>query len=153
MEQFLDKIYADYALKGKFDAILKKREDSRDVAALVAELTALAQTEGFNISKDDISSALKPKGELNESQLENVSGGCSGLAICMFEYLGYGEDILKGEGLARNGPTRKTTDGFESKCGHIGHPLLCNWAGCRCWDTSHCKDGYHKCGENGKAFG
>jgi len=147
-EQFFDNLNQNPALKTAFDAIMKKHEASKDINAVAAEFAAIAQTKGFDISPDAVLEALRgPKGEMDEAELENVSGGGSGLALCIFETGG-----LKGENSAyKNGAPVKTNDGYRSKCGDMGL-TFCNWVLCRCWDTSHCANGYHICDENGKAF-
>ena len=91
--------------------------------------------------------------KLGETELKDVSGGGSGLAVCIFETLGYEIGDMDAPARAKNGPPRKSGDGYVAYCGQKENPILCNPVTCRCWGTSHCSGGYHKCGENGKAFG
>ena len=149
MEQFFDNLNKNPALKTKFDTILKKHAASKDKEAVAAEFAAFARPKGFDISPDAVLDASRgQKGELDEAELENVSGGGSGLALCVFEGVEiWGDDPDK----LQNAAPVQTSDGYRSKCAHMGSPL-CNWVLCRCWDTSHCSNGYHKCDEKGKAF-
>jgi len=147
-EQFFDKLNQNPALKTEFDAIIKKHEASKNTEAVAAQFAAFAQSKGFDISPDAVLDALRgPKGEMDEAELEKVSGGGSGLALCIFEVSGLKEDSSP----SKNGAPVKTNDGYRSKCGDMGGPL-CNWVLCRCWDTSHCANGYHICDEKGKAY-
>ena len=85
-EQFFDNLKQNPALKTKFDAILKKHAASKDRETVAAEFATFAQSKGFDISPDTVLDALRgQKGELDEAELENVSGGGSGLALCVFE--------------------------------------------------------------------
>ena len=141
MEQFIKKIESDPALNEKYSAVLKKHEDSRDRNAVALELSALAQAEGYDISSDKVL-ARGPKGELGEMELENVSGGGSGLALCQFEY-------NWDRGMGEQYDIRKKDDGYETTCLDSRGTGLCNWLTCRCWGTSHCTDGYHTCNKDG----
>ena len=132
---FFEKINNDPALKGKFDEILNKHEASRDKNAVATDLSELAKAEGFKTSPEEILNALTPMGKLNEAELEAVSGGGSGLALCFFT-------------ASSNDKPRKISDGYEVLCSRRGL-TACTWAGCRCWGTSHCHDGIHKCEKDG----
>ena len=64
MEQFIDKMRKDPALKEKFYAILERYEKSRDTKAVSEELSELALTEGFFTKLDgEITKKLRELGE------------------------------------------------------------------------------------------
>jgi len=139
MEQFFEKIKSDPALKAKYEAILKKHEAAKDRDAVAAELTELARSEGFDTTPNGVLSAFAPKGEIGEEELESVSGGGTGTAWCVYSLsalMGYVTSIRPADGA------------YEGLCSDSG-TMLCTWMGCRCWGTSHCKDGWHKCHNDG----
>ena len=78
--------------------------------------------------------------KLDEAELNDASGGGSGLALCLYEL---GWDTLSG---TMN--VRRAGAGYETECSATGKPG-CTPVACRCWGTSHCKDGWHTCNEDG----
>jgi hypothetical protein len=81
--------------------------------------------------------------KLGEEQLGQVAGGGSADAHCWFQV---------SEELSLNKePVSQRDDGspFQRKCYHFGNPV-CAFGNCRCYGTEHCKDGYHRCDENGQ---
>ena len=149
MNKFYEKVNCDPALREKYDAVLKKHEATKDRDAVAAELAELAKAEGFNIPADEILNIPLEKGEISEEQLEKVSGGGSGWALCMFGFRGNFGNPKEGD--YPNGPAEKRGSGYVAKCGFSG-TAVCTWAGCRCWSTSHCTGGYHISDENGQAL-
>ena len=77
---------------------------------------------------------------ISEDDLGEAAGGGSGLALCLYEL-----SWDTGEGTMN---VRKTGTGYETFCFYSGKGG-CTPIGCRCWGTSHCKDGWHSCHEKG----
>jgi len=150
MEQFYEKLNSDSALREKYDAVIKKHETTRDRDAVAAELAELAKAEGFNIPANEILNIPHEKGEISEEELEKVSGGGSGWALCMFDV---GPIIFSDTYFKRgaNGPPIKQGNKYVSLC-YMSGTTYCTWVGCRCWGTKHCKDRHHECDENGASF-
>ena len=150
MNQFYEKVNSDPALREKYDAVLKKHEATKDRDAVAAELAELAKAEGFNISPDEVLNIPLEKGEISEEQLESISGGGSGWALCMFDA---GPILFADIDFKRvaNGPPIKHGNKYVSFC-YASGSALCTWAGCRCWGTKHCKDSHHECDENGNSL-
>ena len=138
MEQFMNKVNGNSDLREKYLAVIAKHENTRNRDALAAELSEFARSEGFDIAPKEMLSAFAPKGEIGEQELENVSGGGSGAALCL-----YSSDTLRSKITVRS-----VDGGYEGRCPSV-IGLGCNWVLCRCWGTSHCKDGWHKCNEDG----
>ena len=139
MEHFFEKIKSDPALKAKYEAILKKHEAAKDMDAVASELAELARAEGFAATPGGVLSALAPKGEISEQELEAVSGGGTGTAWCVYSVCAVVGNVAS---------IRPAGSGHEGLCPSSG-AILCSWVGCRCWATSHCKDGWHKCQKDG----
>jgi|GEM_PF-4837108 len=88
--------------------------------------------------------------ELTEEQLDEASGGGSGLALCIFE-ASLPHDAEGDRGNKNSIAYDDGAGGYVSYCGNSGS-TFCNWVLCRCWKTSHCKNGMHICDKNGRAF-
>jgi hypothetical protein len=146
MEQFFEKIKSNPALKKKYEAILKKHEAAKDRDAVAAELAELARAEGFAATPGGVLSALAPKGEISEEELEAISGGGSPMALCLFAVF---------DSMGRHGPMIEIYDvsgSHKRLCSHSGD-LLCTWVGCACHgDINCCRSGYHYCDETGKVY-
>ena len=137
----LELLCMDKEFKAQYDAILEKHSATKDREAAMAEIAELAATKGVTLDKTNIYEVdSKGKTELSEENLEEVSGGGSRLAMCLFTFRW---DIGQGS----TSEPRKRGYSFESRCGaHLG--IGCNWALCRCHNTEHCRDGWHECNED-----
>ena len=138
MEQFrlfLEKAEADPMLMTKIDELGLLKDGAEKISELGRE-------NGFSFTPGDVNNFIrgaKEKGQVNEKELEEISGGGSGLAWCVYciEYTAGRIFDVK-----QDGPT------FWGLCTHRGGQF-CTFIGCRCWGTSHCVGGWHKCEPNG----
>ena len=144
----IELLCVDEEFKAQYDAILEKHSATKDREAAMAEISELAATKGVTLDKANLYEVdAKGKTELSEESLEEISGGGSGLALCMFEIMW---DTGKQKGLYGDGPfVRKCDDGtYETYC-ESHYKTLCSWLGCRCYKTNHCDGTWHKCNEDG----
>lgn len=135
----MEKIGEDDSLAEQYAAIVAKHEPTRDISAFAAEISELARSKGFDLAAEDILSAPQAKGEMTEEQLENVSGGGAWWAPCIYSLDCHFKNItVKKDEFGRHWGTCPRADRVE-----------CSYFGCRCWETSHCKGGWHKCHPDG----
>ena len=142
----LELLCMDKEFKAQYDAILEKHSATKDREAAMAEIAELAATKGITLDKTNIYEVdSKGKTELSEENLEEISGGGSGLALCIFEVMwdtGNQDPLEVG--------MRKVADGtYEALCFARTNVYLCNWIACRCYKTNHCNATFHKCNEDG----
>jgi len=144
---------------GQIEAIIKKHEDIQDRTAAEQELKALAKENGITVNK--LLGGVLPEsktGELSEEQLEEVSGGGSGLAMCVFDYRNlsgsnYQGPINRKDTFAwRDTHSKRGDSDYVRPCSSRNESIMCNWLMCRCYNTSHCDNYYHNCDEHGNSL-
>jgi predicted ribosomally synthesized peptide with nif11-like leader len=79
VKNFFMRLGEDEELKGKLEAAAKRQD--------LEECALLSKEAGFNFTKADLEymgnfAKAYENGELNEAQLEMVSGGCVIIAVC-----------------------------------------------------------------------
>ena len=138
---FTEKAQSDPVLMEKLNDMCVRDADAGEYVTLAAE-------HGFSITEDEINSMKsRPLNcEVSEEDLEKVSGGGSGLAACMFVTAWLSAKVVPNA--SPLGKVKKIGNDYWREC-PSQDTWICNWFMCRCCSTSHCKDYWHKCNENG----